>query len=130
VKPDRTPSQRGRHSRRKGANGERAAREPLAALTGVEWERSAAQSRTRGGQGLPDLVSLDDDGRNRRPGLHPEVKVGAAPSLWAALAQATEDAGEGAVPFVLARKDRGRWVLVVEVDRWRELCERLAGGGE
>lgn len=113
----------GRASRDKGKRGELAAREPLAALTGCDgWERGARQSRRGGGKGCPDLVC------DARPGLHPEVKVGRAPRLWAALEQAIEDAAPGCVPFVIAKQDRGRWVLLVEVDRLEELVERLRGG--
>lgn len=120
---DRTPSQRARHSRRKGASGELQAREPLALLTGCEWERSANQSRVRGGQGNPDLRC------EARPCLHPEVKVGAkAPNWRTAMQQAIEDAGPGCVPFCLLKQDRGKWVLVVEVERFAELCTALRGG--
>lgn len=112
----------GRPSRDKGKRGELQAREPLALLTGCTWERSANQSRVRGGRGNPDLVC------DERPGLHPEVKVGKAPPCLPALQQATEDAGEGCVPFALVRKDRGRWVLMVEVERFEDLCRALRGG--
>ncbi len=112
----------GRASRDKGKRGELAAREPLLLLTGCVWERSANQSRTRGGKGNPDLTCSE------RPGLHPEIKVGAkAPNWRTALDQATEDAAPGCVPFCLLKQDRGRWVLVVEVDDFAALVAALKG---
>lgn len=112
----------GAFSRNKGKRIELAAREPLALLTGCEWERSANQARAKGGQDNPDLRCPE------RPGLHVEVKGGARAPHWKpALTQATEDAGEGCVPFALLREDRGRWVLVVEVARFEELVAALKG---
>jgi hypothetical protein len=110
-------STRGRSSRRKGQRGELQAREPLLLLTGLEWERGARQSRRGGGAGNPDLVPAD----GQRCDLHPEVKVGRAPPVLPALAQATEDAAEGAVPVALVRRDRGRWVLAVAVEDFERL---------
>jgi hypothetical protein len=111
-----------RAQREKGKRGERQACEVLAELTGVEWERSASQSRRDGGKGRPDLVPCDPDAR---PGLHPEVKVGKAPPALPALEQACEDARGGAVPFALVRRDRGEWVLVVRVADLDALLGRL-----
>ena len=112
----------GKASRDKGKRGELAAREALALLTGCDaWERGARQSRRGGGAGSPDLVC------EARPGLHPEVKVGRAPPALPALEQAIEDAAPGCTPFALVKRDRGAWVLVVEVDRFEELCSKLQG---
>jgi hypothetical protein len=113
----RTPSQRGAASRRKGKAGELQAREPLLLLTGLEWERGARQSRRGGGAGNPDLVPADGS----PPPWHVEVKVGRAPPVLPALAQATEDAAPGAVPVALVRRDRGRWVLAVAVEDFEAL---------
>jgi hypothetical protein len=117
-----SPSQRGRSSRRKGAVGELAACRVLDRLTQVEgWERSARQSRAKGGDGVPDVVHPD------RPGLHCEVKVGAAPPVLAGLEQAIEDALPTSVPFVLAKRNdgQGRWVIAVEVTRLWDLVREL-----
>jgi len=62
-----------------------------------------------------------------RPNVHVEVKVGKAPPCLSALEQAIADAGPGCVPFALVRRDRGKWVLVVEVERFEELCRALRG---
>lgn len=120
----------GRSQRQKGARGELEARSVLASLSGVAtWRRSANQSGRFGGAGQPDLVSPD------RPGLHPEVKVGKAPPLFPALDQARQDARNGDIPFVVARRDQLRpgspatWVLVVAVEDLPELIRRLGGPG-
>lgn len=113
----------GRSQRDKGKRGELAAREPLLELTGREWERSARQSRTRGGEGCPDLVPADGAVHP----LHPEVKVGAAPPVLPALEQAEGDATPGSVPVALVKRDRGEWTLAVRVaDFWR-LVEACGG---
>ena len=113
----------GKASRAKGARGELAAREPLRQLTGREWERSARQSRARGGEGCPDLVPADGS----RPPLHPEVKVGRAPRVLSGLAQAEADAAIGVVPVVLVHRDREEWAICLRVlDFWR-LVEALGG---
>jgi hypothetical protein len=62
------------------------------------------------------------------PGLHCEVKRGKAISLWAALRQAIDDAGADKLPWVLARLDRGEWVVVVRLADLRDLARRLWGG--
>ncbi len=113
----------GKASRSKGKRGELAAREPLLTLTGREWERSARQSRSRGGEGCPDLVPAD--GSVHR--VHPEVKVGRAPPCLPALAQAEEDATPGSIPLALVKRDRERWVLVVHVDDLWPLVEACGG---
>lgn len=113
----------GKASRDKGKRGELQAREPLLHLTGCVWERSARQSRPGGGKDCPDLLCTE------RPNLHVEVKVGKAPPVLPALDQATWDAAEGAVPFALVKRDRGQWVLVVEVARFEDLVRALKGGG-
>lgn len=117
-----TPSARGRSSRRKGAVGELAACRVLEGLTLTEgWERSGRQQRRKGGEGEPDVRHPD------RPGLHCEVKVGAAPPLLTGLYQAIEDADPRAVPFVLAKRNdgSGRWVVVVEASRLWDLVREL-----
>lgn len=108
----------GAHQRRKGANGEREAADELSDATGMLWRRTIGQTRM-GGCEAPD-IHCDD-----LPGLHCEVKRGKAIRLWAALKQAIADAKPGAVPFVLARLDRGEWVVVVRVRDLRELVRRL-----
>lgn len=111
----------GKASRDKGKRGELAARAPLLQLTGCEWERSARQSRPGGGKECPDLTCA------QRPQLHVEVKVGKAPPCLPALDQATWDCAEHSVPFALVKRDRGVWVLVVEVARFEELVAALKG---
>lgn len=99
----------GKASRDKGARGEREAAEKLTEVTGLPWRRSLVQTRM-GGAEAPDVVC------DELPGLHCEVKRGKRINLWAALEQAKRDADGKRVPFVLARKDRGKWVVLVELD--------------
>jgi len=110
----------GQRSRRKGRTGELEACRALAELTGQDWRRSAAQSQ-RGGRGVPDVLC------DTAPELHVEVKRGKAPSLWAAREQARGDAVD-AVPVVLARRDRDRWVVLVELDDLYALVDALRRG--
>lgn len=113
----------GRSQRAKGQRGELQARDPLRILTGREWERSARQSRARGGEGVPDLV-LSDGGTHV---LHPEVKVGAAPPVLPALEQATADATPGSIPAALVKRDRGEWVLAIRVEDFWPLVAACGG---
>lgn len=108
----------GAHQRRKGASGEREASDVLSELTGKMWRRTIGQTRF-GGCEMPD-VKCDD-----LSGLHTEIKRGKAISLWAALRQADEDAAPGAIPWVVARLDRGEWVALVRLRDLRELVRRL-----
>lgn len=114
----------GSSSRRKGASGEREACVALTALTGAEWKRSLVQTRL-GGCEAPDVVCA------QCPGLQTEVKRGKRNlNLWGALKQATEDAGEDRLPWVVARRDREEWVALVRLEDLPELCRRLGLGGE
>lgn len=108
----------GAMQRRKGASGEREAADVLSEATGWVWRRIIGQTRF-GGSEAPD-IDCDD-----LPGTHCEVKRGKAVSLWAALRQATDDAGAGRIPWVLARLDRGEWVVVVRLADLLPLARRL-----
>lgn len=111
----------GRRSRQKGARGEREAAAVLGEVTGHEWRRSASQAQA--GAREPDVVS------DAIPGEGPEVKRGKRVSLWAALRQATEDSAQhGRIPWVLAREDRGEWVVLVRLSDLRALARLLWGG--
>ena len=114
----------GKRSRDKGARGEREACAELERLTGVPWHRSLVQTR-HGGTEAPDVVpEIRGTALDR---LHVEVKRGKAPALWSALEQAKRDSGDRGVPLVLARRDRGSWVVLVELDSLDVLVEVLNG---
>jgi CO dehydrogenase/acetyl-CoA synthase alpha subunit len=49
-----------------------------------------------------------------------ECKVGACPNLWGAMEQAAKAATPGLAPIVIAHRDRGRSVVVMELDDWLE----------
>lgn len=110
----------GAGSRRKGKRGELEACHALTELTGREWRRSAIQSRG-GGAEAPDIVCGD------LPRSHCEVKRGKAIGLWAALRQAERDASGDQLPWVLARRDREEWVVLVRLRDVVELGEMLGG---
>lgn len=92
-----------RDSREKGKRGEREAAKVLESL-GLGPARRGRQYD--GLEGRDVVHSL--------PGVHVEVKRTEALSLYAALAQATEDAREGEVPLLMHRRSRRPWVFVVE----------------
>lgn len=102
----------GKHSRDKGARGEREFAELLRGH-GIEAERGRQHS---GGSDSPDV-------RHALNGLHFEVKRCERLQLWQALEQAQADAGER-VPVVAHRSNRRSWVVVLSADDF--LC--LIGG--
>lgn len=64
------------------------------------------------------------------PGIHIEVKRHECPDVTAALRQAAEDAqhfGDG-LPTVFWRKNRGRWVAVMDLETFVKLYKRGHGG--
>jgi Holliday junction resolvase len=109
----------GKRSRRKGAAGEREAAAALTEATGRTFTRGLGQAR-RGGAEVPDVVC------ESVPRLHVEVKRGKRPSLWAAREQAMADCkASGRTPIVLARRDRDRWVVLLDLDDLDVLRELL-----
>ena len=108
----------GSSERRKGQRGERELAAKLGKITGKTWVRGM-QSRY-GGQEQPDVYSVDV------PTVHVECKIGKRPRLWAALEQARADCGAN-VPVVIARRDRGRWLVLCELDDLQALGEALWG---
>lgn len=106
----------GKSQRSKGQRGERELAAKLRDLTGFSWKRGY-QVRG-GGKEAPDVLAEEV------PGLHVEAKIGKSPRLWGALKQAKADCGER-LPCVIARRDRERWVVLVELDRLQELADLL-----
>ncbi len=106
----------GRASRDKGARAERAACVALGEHLGGVWARTAMQAS--GVPGIPDVHSP------RYNGVHVEVKNNQSLSAWAALQQATRDA-KSRVPVVVMKRDRKPWLVVVELERLRDLVDEI-----
>lgn len=101
----------GSTSRRKGKRGER---ELAAALTAEGFDaRRGAQHR--GGPGSPDVLCPD------LPSLHWEVKRCERLRLYDAVAQATDEAGEGQLPVVAHRRNRHQWVAILPLEALLEI---------
>lgn len=112
----------GRASRDKGKRGEREAAAELGALLGVDARRGV---QYQGGPDSPDVVLAGTR-------LHVEAKRTERLSLYAAVAQAEEDAPDGSVPLVWHRANGRDSVIVVSTHRLVELARevvRVAGGG-
>lgn len=103
------------NARNKGARGERQASEFLSRITGRPWMRSASQARGSyaGRAQDPDVILAQPKTAYERV-QGPEVKVGGSWSPLAAMRQAVRDSeGTTRVPWVLAKRDRGPWVVYV-----------------
>ena len=59
------------------------------------------------------------------PGLHCEVKRTEALSLYAAIEQAADEAGEGDLPVVFHRRNQKPWLAVVRLDDLPALAVKL-----
>lgn len=95
---------RGRFARSKGQRGEREWRKWLLDHLGCIFARRGYQTRA-GGLEEPDV-------KNSIPGTHPEVKRVEKLNIWAAMAQAQEDAAtRGEIPYVAFRRNRGEWYV-------------------
>jgi len=103
------------HSRNKGAAGER----ELAREIGRIFRCSARRGQQFcGSPDSPDVVTSI-------PGVHLECKRTERFQLYAALGQATRDAGEASVPVVCHRQNRQPWVAVVKLDDLPRLVRNL-----
>ena len=100
------------NSRAKGAQAER---EAAAKMRALGFPNARRGQQFSGSPDSPDVA-------NGIPGCHPEVKRTEKFSLYPALDQAKRDGG-GALPYILHRKNRRPWVVVVELDRLIEFCE-------
>jgi len=58
-------------------------------------------------------------------GVHFEVKRTERLNLYAAMEQATLDAGTDDVPVVLHRKNKQQWVVIAPLDQLMQLAERI-----
>ena len=96
-------------SRRKGRAWEQEVARKLRDL-GLECRRGW---QTREGSDDPDVIC-------EALGAWLECKVGACPNLWAAMDQAATAAPPGVAPIVIARRNRKRDVVVMDLDDWLE----------
>lgn len=108
-------TKRGRHSRRKGANGEREVRD-LFRAAGFLARRSIGQYRT--GSDAPDVLV------EGIPDLWVEVKRGKRCNIKAALAQATRDCGKGDWPIAVTKEDHEKAVVSMSFDNFAALMRR------
>lgn len=104
------------NSRAKGKRGELDAAKYLREVLGCPHARRSQQYC-----GTADSADIAE----AIPGVHIEVKRTEALSLYTALDQAKRDCGDG-LPVVMHRRNRQPWVVIVEVDRLRELCACVA----
>lgn len=112
----------GRHSRNKGKRGELEAAKEIARLFGVDAHRGR---QFHGRDDAPDICT-------GVPGVHFEVKRTESLSVYTALSQAIEDAGES-VPVVLHRRNGQEWLAIVRLEDLPRLAVQayltLAAGG-
>ncbi len=107
-KKEKTPQQRGRAAKRKGAVGERELVHKLKEL-GFETRRTA-QYNGKSNEALADLVGIE--------GIHIEVKRVEKLNLDLAMAQAIRDSKEDEVPMVFHRKNRKGWLVTMTIEDW------------
>ena len=105
------------NSNKKGKRGQRDAAEAMASVLGVPIRR------TQQFKGTPQSADIEGDDVI---GLHLEVKRTERLSVYAALGQAEEDAGENC-PIVLHRKNRGRGVAIMYLNDLVEVSEIVQG---
>lgn len=103
------------NSRSKGAEGERELARELARVLGCRARRGQQYS------GSPDSPDVVTD----IPGIHIECKRVEHLRLYDALAQARRDAGSDEVPLVIHRRNRGKWIVIVELEDLTRLADRL-----
>lgn len=102
------------NSRNKGKRGELEAAKAVAEALGVAARRGQQFSGLEGEDIVTDL-----------DGVHFEVKRTERLNLYAAMEQATLDAGTADVPVVLHRKNKQQWVAIVPLDQLAQLAERI-----
>lgn len=106
----------GKMSRNKGAAGEREWRDVLrTAFNCPDAHRGCQHS---GGPDSPDVAK-------GIAGTHVEVKRTETLSLYPAMQQAIDDAGEGVVPYVAHRRNKKDWLVVVRASDLLELGRRV-----
>lgn len=102
------------NSRTKGKVGER---EAAQALRELGFANSRRGVQFHGGPDSPDVVGI--------PGVHIEVKRVERLNIDAAMAQARRDAGVDSVPVVMHRRNRGAWMVTVDLERLKQLASAV-----
>ncbi len=100
----------GRHSRDKGARGERAWG---SYLTAQGWP-SRRGIQFQGGAGSPDVQTAME-------GVHFEVKNTEQLRIWDAMHQAIDDAGPVLMPVVAFKRNRHDWLVILTADDFCKL---------
>lgn len=103
-------------SKRKGKRGELEAAKELSRVLGIEARRG---QQFCGGSDAPDLITSLAQ-------VHFEIKRCESFRLWAALDQATNDAGANKVPIVLHRTNHRPWVVVLQLENLIPLVREIA----
>lgn len=98
------------NSRAKGAAGEREVRDVLR-RHGFDDARRGQQYC--GANGDADVVGL--------PGIHIEVKRVEQLRLESAMQQSRADAKVGEIPIVVHRKNRGKWMAIMDMDDFMDM---------
>ena len=106
----------GRSEREKGKSGEREAASEWRRLFGVDARRGVQYC---GGPDAPDIVT-------GHANLHVEVKRCESGNPYLFLAQAKADAF-GKIPVVLHRKNKKKWLLIMELDSAPAFVREIAG---
>lgn len=104
MEQKKTPSQKGRASRNKGAVGER----ELSNILKSHGFITRRGQQYCGANGDADVVGI--------PGVHIEVKRVENLNLGKAMEQAERDANEGEAPMVFHRKNRKPWLVTMKLE--------------
>lgn len=106
------------NSRQKGAVAERE-------IAGILREHGYTDARRGqqfcGANGDADVIGL--------PGVHIEVKRTEKLRLEDAMTQARSDAREGETPVVFHRKNKKKWLVIMDLEDWLQLYKDGKEGG-
>lgn len=93
-----------------------------------EWARFARDQgydQCRRGQQHDGLEGSDCVGL---PGIHQEVKRVQALNIEKAMIQSRRDAKEGEIPIVAFRRNREKWKVCMDADKWFEIYREWENG--
>ena len=102
----------GKAERERGKRGERYVANRIRDRLGIKAHRG---NQYQGGPDSPDVTGL--------PGYHIEVKNVNRLELHKAIAQSTNDAGEGEVPIVIHHRDREPWYVNMPFEDFLDMYE-------
>lgn len=109
------------NSRDKGARGERDWAAFLRDELGFTGARRGQQFA--GSPDSPDVVG-------GIPGTHPEVKFTERLLLDPSMKQSERDAGKDEIPYVVWRKARGEWHVIVKAKHLRAFAKAILAGAD